>query len=79
MEKKLGRNDLCWCKSGRKYKACHLQFDEKIAMIKAQGHKVPSRDIIKNKEQIEKIKESCKINVAVLDYIEEHILSLIHI
>ena len=73
MEKKLGRNDMCWCKSGRKYKACHLQFDEKIAMAKAQGHIVPSRSIIKNKEQIEKIKESCKINVAILDYIEEHI------
>ena len=73
MEKKLGRNDMCWCKSGRKYKACHLQFDEKIAMAKAHGHIVPSRSIIKNKEQIEKIKESCKINVAILDYIEEHI------
>jgi hypothetical protein len=22
---KLGRNDLCWCKSGKKYKNCHLR------------------------------------------------------
>jgi hypothetical protein len=22
--RKLGRNELCWCKSGRKYKNCHL-------------------------------------------------------
>ncbi len=22
--KKLGRNDLCWCKSGKKYKKCHF-------------------------------------------------------
>jgi len=21
--RKLGRNDLCWCGSGRKYKRCH--------------------------------------------------------
>lgn len=54
MEKKLGRNDMCWCKSGRKYKACHLQFDEKIAMAKAQGHIVPSRSIIKIRSRLKK-------------------------
>lgn len=25
----LGRNDRCWCGSGKKYKHCHLQEDEK--------------------------------------------------
>ena len=24
-----GRNDPCWCGSGRKYKKCHLEEDEK--------------------------------------------------
>jgi hypothetical protein len=24
MQKKLGRNDICWCGSGKKYKKCHL-------------------------------------------------------
>lgn len=24
----LGRNDDCWCGSGRKYKKCHLEDDE---------------------------------------------------
>jgi preprotein translocase subunit SecA len=24
---KLGRNELCWCGSGKKYKVCHLQQD----------------------------------------------------
>jgi hypothetical protein len=24
----LGRNDLCWCGSGKKYKRCHLKGDE---------------------------------------------------
>ncbi len=73
MEWKVGRNDPCWCQSGRKYKSCHLQFDNKIADYAAKGHIVPSRDIIKNANQIDKIKESAKINVAVLDYIEKNI------
>lgn len=25
----LGRNDTCWCGSGRKYKQCHLHEDQK--------------------------------------------------
>lgn len=25
--KKLGRNDLCWCGSGKKYKKCHMKQD----------------------------------------------------
>lgn len=25
---KIGRNDVCWCGSGRKYKQCHLEADE---------------------------------------------------
>lgn len=73
MSQKLGRNDPCWCKSGRKYKTCHQAFDEKIAKIKAEGHIVPDRDMIKNAEQIAAIKESAKINIAVLDYISGQI------
>ena len=26
---KLGRNDLCWCGSGKKYKKCHMELDMK--------------------------------------------------
>lgn len=73
MEKKIGRNDPCWCGSGRKYKACHCAFDERIAAYAARGCKVPSRSIIKTPEQIEKIKESCTINIAVLDAVERQI------
>lgn len=70
---KLGRNDKCWCGSGRKYKQCHMNFDEKLDEYKREGALVPSHKIIKNKEQIEGIRESAKINIAVLDYIEQHI------
>ena len=70
---KLGRNEPCWCGSGKKYKKCHEEFDEKISFIKSQGHEVPDHSIIKTPQQIEAIKESCKINIAVLDYVAEHI------
>ena len=70
---KIGRNDPCWCGSGKKYKSCHSAFDIKLARLAEEHHKVPSRSIIKTPEQIVKIKESAKINVGVLDYLEEHI------
>lgn len=70
---KPGRNDPCWCGSGKKYKKCHIDFDEKIEEFEVAGHIIPSHEILKNAEQIEKIKESAKINIAVLDYVAEHI------
>ena len=73
MSEKIGRNEPCWCGSGKKYKFCHRDFDEKIEMYKSEGHIVPSHKIIKTPAQIEKIKESCKINVAVLDLVEKNI------
>ena len=73
MAVKIGRNDPCWCGSGKRYKVGHQAFDDRIEKVRQQGHKVPSRDIIKTPEQIEGIKASAKINIAVLDYIEEHI------
>ncbi len=73
MAKQIGRNDPCWCGSGRKYKTCHAAFDDRIQMYKQLGHIVPPHDIIKNPAQIAKIKESCKINIEILDYLQEHI------
>ena len=70
---KLGRNDKCWCGSGKKYKQCHQAFDERIMQIADQGHLVPDREMIKNQDQIAGIRQSAKINIAVLDYITEHI------
>ena len=70
---KIGRNDPCWCGSGQKYKKCHCAFDEKLEALEAMGHIVPSHKLIKTPEQVEGIKESAKINVAVLDYVAAHI------
>ncbi len=73
VEEKLGRNDDCWCGSGRKYKKCHNAFDEKREEYKRRGILIPPRRIIKSPEQIQGIRESAKINIAILDYIDEHI------
>ena len=70
---KIGRNDPCWCGSGKKYKSCHAAFDDKIKKYRDQGITVPDHRLLKTPAQIEKIKESCKVNVAVLDYVAEHI------
>lgn len=70
---KIGRNDPCWCKSGKKYKQCHMAMDERIQRIQDEGHIVPDHTIIKNQDQIAGIRQSAKINIAVLDYVGEHI------
>ena len=69
----INRNSPCWCGSGQKYKKCHYDFDQKLALYKRQGHMIPDHSMIKSPEQIQKIKESAKINIAVLDYVAEHI------
>ena len=71
--KQIERNDPCWCGSGKKYKKCHEAFDHKLNHLQGQGHLVPDHSLIKTPEQIEKIKESARINVAILDYVAEHI------
>ena len=73
MINRIRRNDLCWCGSGIKYKKCHESFDEKLLWYKSQGCIIPSREIIKNQEQIIGIRESGKINIAVLDFISEQL------
>lgn len=73
MHRKIGRNDTCWCGSGEKYKSCHNLFDAKLNEYSLKGAIVPSRELIKNVQQIQGIKESAKINIAVLDYISQNI------
>ncbi len=71
--KKMDRNAPCWCGSGRKYKQCHEAFDEKLNHFEAQGFIVPKHKLIKTPEQIAGIRESAKINIAVLDEVNDKI------
>lgn len=72
-EEQPGRNDECWCGSGKKYKKCHLDFDERLQDLYEQGFEVPQRALLKNAADIEGIKRSAAINIGVLDYVGEHI------
>ena len=62
MFRRLERNAPCWCGSGKKYKSCHLAFDEKIMRYERMGHIVPSRKLIKSEKDVEGIKKSAVIN-----------------
>ena len=68
-----GRNDPCWCGSGAKYKKCHMDFDRRLHEFELAGAEVPSHSLLKTPEQLQGIRESAKINIAVLDYVAEHI------
>ena len=72
-ESKIDRNAPCWCGSGKKYKNCHMEFDDKIRAIRLQGHSVPDRSLIKTAEQIEGIRRSAKVNMACLDAVAQAI------
>lgn len=69
----LERNAPCWCGSGKKYKKCHYNFDEKLKIYESKGVLIPSHNMIKTPEQIAGIKESAKVNIEILDYVAEHI------
>lgn len=70
---KLEPNDPCWCGSGRKYKKCHMQQDEKVQIYKDKGVIVPPHKLLKTPEQLAGIRESAKVNVAVLDEVAKQI------
>ena len=69
----MERNELCWCGSGKKYKKCHMQIDDKILLLASEGHIVPDRSMLKTPAQIEEIKKSSALNTAVLDHVAKHI------
>jgi len=68
-----GRNDACWCGSGRKYKKCHAAFDERLERLYHEGEEVLPRSLFKTPEDIAGIKASAEVNVGILDYVGEHI------
>lgn len=72
-DKLPGRNDPCWCGSGKKYKSCHAQMDNRLLSLHAEGREVPTHAMIKTPQQIEKIRQSAKINIAVLDEVGRRI------
>ena len=70
---KIDRNSLCWCGSGRKYKQCHMAFDDKIRLAEMKGHEVPAKKLLKKEDDVEGIRASAAINMAVLDEVADQI------
>lgn len=68
----MTRNDVCWCGSGKKYKKCHLAFDERLDAMKFdvfKGQTRPPKKIINNETDIEGIRQSGVINDGALDLV----------
>ena len=49
------------------------EIEERIQSYKRQGYKLPPRKALRTQEQLEGIRESAKINTALLNYISENI------
>lgn len=71
---KLGRNDKCWCGSGKKYKTCHERSDEEILKpLMEQGYPMPNKDLLLNPEQIDGVRKSAVVSVAIMDALDDFI------
>ncbi|MFZ0564895.1 MAG: methionyl aminopeptidase [Chlamydiales bacterium] len=65
----MGRNDPCWCASGKKWKKCHYPHVEPLAESEmlAQKYFKQYKIILKTPEQIEKIRAACLLAAQILD------------
>lgn len=71
---KIGRNDKCWCGSGKKYKSCHEKSDDaNMRKYVTEGYPIPDRSLILNPEQIEGIKKSAKVSIAIMDALDSFV------
>lgn len=70
----ISRNDPCWCKSGKKYKVCHRQMDERLERLEDEGYEIPSHYLIKNEEVIEGVRKSAIITKGIFKHLEGKIV-----
>ncbi len=69
---KIGRNDLCLCGSGKKYKKCCMNAEKDQKSLK-QEYKDKYNIILKEPYQIEGIKKSGLLLLSILDKVEKMI------
>lgn len=71
---KIGRNDKCWCGCGKKYKACHERSDEENLKEFVEGaYPIPDRHLILSPEQIQGIRDSAKVSIAIMDALDDFV------
>ena len=68
-----GRNDACWCGSGKNIRNVTAPSTSASSACGRRGWEVLPRTLYKTPADIEGIKRSAAINVGVLDYVGEHI------
>lgn len=68
---KIGRNDLCPCNSGKKYKNCCRNKKIELSIKEEYERKYDIR--LKNSEQIEGIRKCGKLLMSILDQVETRI------
>jgi len=51
----------------------HEALCKKLSQLSAEGHIVPDLELLKTPQQIEAIRESAKLNTAILDHVSKHI------
>jgi methionyl aminopeptidase len=68
--KKIGRNDPCFCGSGKKYKKCCMNTEKNSKSLK-QTYRDKYNIILKEPDQIEGIKRSGELLLAILDKVEK--------
>lgn len=65
----IGRNDPCWCGSKKKWKSCHFPEESSSNKKLFSQYRSKYQIILKNKEQIDKIRISCRMAAKILDEI----------
>ncbi len=64
----IRRNDPCWCGSGKKYKKCHMDEDER-----GQKKAGPPNRMVKTAEELEGMRAAGAFNGQLLDYIRDYV------
>lgn len=74
---KPGRNDSCWCGSGKKYKKCHLRTDENgatgLEANNARLHRPKPSHLILSPQEQAAMRTAGAFNAEVMDYIRPHV------
>jgi len=70
----IGRNDPCWCGSGKKWKKCHFpELSAKADTSKlAERYYKQYKILLKTPEQIQGIRRACQLTAQILDQLCKH-------
>lgn len=66
----VGRNDVCWCGSGKKWKKCHFPKESpSLAADLAREYKKKYRIHLKNSSEIAGIRQACRLASEILEVV----------